>query len=175
MARFCRQRRSRSSCKRSWKWPEVSCPYLSLQIIAYKYTFLHELACNNCDMHTNKYNKMFIIHYHNSIISSHTKYRVTCSLNALVLIKPHHGCQDIVCIQPQGPCNIARHGDRKILLQKYQLDNKSYCRVLLTSLLPVVEMILCDHSLHDWFVLQVSKTRLDWLHSLHFLEQDGPR
>ena len=69
MARFCRQRRSRSSCKRSWKWPEVSCPYLSLQIIAYKYTFLHELACNNCDMHTNEYNKMFIIHYHNSVVS----------------------------------------------------------------------------------------------------------
>ena len=32
-------------------------------------TLLHELACNNCDMHANECNKMFIVHYHNSVVS----------------------------------------------------------------------------------------------------------
>ena len=64
------------------------------------------------------------------LVSSHVKYRVTHRSNVLILIKAHCGCQDTA--QPQGLCSntcaishdIARHGNRKILLQKYQLDNK---------------------------------------------------
>ena len=33
------------------------------------YTLLHELACNNRNMHANECNKVFIIHYHNSVVS----------------------------------------------------------------------------------------------------------
>ena len=48
--------------------------------------------CNNRDMHANECNKVFIIHYHNSVVSLLTKSRVTRRSNALVLIKAHAGC-----------------------------------------------------------------------------------
>ena len=35
---------------------------------------------NNCDKHTNECNKVFIIHYHSSVVSSHTKYQVFTAL-----------------------------------------------------------------------------------------------
>ena len=56
-------------------------------------TLLHELACNNRDKHANECNKMFIIHYLNSVVvTTHTKNQVTRCSNAPVLIKAHHGC-----------------------------------------------------------------------------------
>ena len=36
--------------------------------------------CNNCDKHTNEWNKVFIIHYHSSVVSSHAKYQVFTAL-----------------------------------------------------------------------------------------------
>ena len=30
---------------------------------------LHKLVCNNCDMHPNECGNIFIIHYHNSVVS----------------------------------------------------------------------------------------------------------
>ena len=78
---------------------------------------------NDHDMDANECNKM--CNTEKCLVPSHTKYRVT---NASILIKAHHGCQDTV--YTQGPCNNTRTaqyrgiGNRKILLQKYQLDNK---------------------------------------------------
>ena len=45
--------------------------------------------CNNHDMHANECNKMFSIHYHNSVVSLLTKYRVTRRSNAQLLILKH--------------------------------------------------------------------------------------
>ena len=42
--------------------------------------------CNNCDKYINEYNKVFIIHYHSSIVSSHTKYRVFTALIELLIL-----------------------------------------------------------------------------------------
>ena len=41
-----------------------------------KYTLLHGLVCHNCDMHTNECNKVFIIHYHNSVVSLLNNYHM---------------------------------------------------------------------------------------------------
>ena len=48
--------------------------------------------CINRDMHANECNKVFIIHYHNGVVSLLTKSRVTRRSNALVLIKVYTGC-----------------------------------------------------------------------------------
>ena len=54
--------------------------------------------CNNRDVHANECNKMFVIQYH--CVSSHTKYQQLTHCSNV------RGCQDIVYMQCQGPCNI---------------------------------------------------------------------
>ena len=70
-------------------------------------------------LHANECDKTFIIHYHNSVMSLLTQ---RTEYNLSILIKAHCGCYDIT--QPWAPCynicaivcDIARHGNTKILL-----------------------------------------------------------